>query len=259
MLVDDEQNIVSALKRLVRRDGYQILTANNGEEALKVLEENTTDVIISDQRMPGMTGVEFLSKVKEFYPDTIRLMLSGYTELKSVTDAINEGSVFRFLTKPWDDEKLHTCIREAFQYKHYADDNLRLSMKQKETSFQLAASNRQLAELINKKQEQIAFHLQSLEVVREALRYTPVALIGLDDLPIIAFINEKALEIFSHINLSFGDELQFACPELYELVTTAEESVPSLFLMNGNNYDVRWHNIGKGAMTKGKIVTITPR
>jgi diguanylate cyclase (GGDEF)-like protein len=259
LLVDDEQNIVSALKRLVRRDGYQILIANSGTDALDILEKNTVDVIISDQRMPGMTGVEFLSIVKERYPDTIRLMLSGYTELKSVVDAINEGSVFRFLTKPWDDDKLRACIKDAFQYKNYADYNQQLSLKAQASSFELAQANRQLAELIDKKQNQLTIHLQSLEIVREALRHTSVALLGLDDTPIVAFINESAIELFSCINLNFGDELQFACPELYELIMSAEESIAVPFYFNTNTYIVRWHNLGNDLTSNGKIVTMAPQ
>lgn len=258
LLVDDEQNIVSALKRLVRRDGYEILTANSGFEALEILEKHAVDVIISDQRMPGMTGVEFLSKVKELHPDTIRLMLSGYTELNSVTDAINEGAVFRFLTKPWDDEKLRASIKEAFKYKHYADDNHQLSLKAKETSFELAVSNRQLSELIDKKQSQIAVHVQSLEIVREALKHTSVALLGLDDTAMVAFINDAAIELFSRVNLNFGDDLNLTIPDLYVLIMETAETVPATFVFGDKTLVIRWHHLGSDAKAKGKIVTISP-
>lgn len=117
LLVDDEIHILSAIKRLLRREGYEILTANSGEEGLAILRERTVDVIISDQRMPGMTGIEFLRQAKALHPDTIRLVLSGYTDIDSITNAINEGAIFRFLTKPWDDQQLKTQIAEAFQQK----------------------------------------------------------------------------------------------------------------------------------------------
>lgn len=257
LLVDDEQNIVSALKRLVRKDGYEIHTANSGAEALEILAKHAVDVIISDQRMPNMTGVEFLSKVKELYPDTIRLMLSGYTELTSVTDAINEGSVFRFLTKPWDDEKLRATVKEAFQYKHYADDNHKLSLKAQETSYELAVSNRQLAELIAKKQSQISVHQQSLEIVREALRHTSVALLGLDDTNMVALINDAAIELFSEVNLNFGDELMLVLPDLHELLNQAEENTPTPYRYAGKSLSIRWYHLAGEARSKGKIVTMT--
>ena len=257
LLVDDEQNIVSALKRLLRRDGYEILTANSGLEGLAILSQHPVDVIISDQRMPGMTGVEFLSQVKEIYPNTIRLVLSGYTELKSVTDAINEGAVFRFLTKPWDDEKLRECVKEAFQYKNFSDENRELSIKAQTSNFELAVANRQLAEMIDKKQNQIAIHTQSLDIVREALRHTSVALLGLDDAHLVAFINEAAITLFSSIHLNFGDELLFSCPELNEIIMQAKESSANDFTFNHQHFVVRWYNMGT-ASTKGKIVTISP-
>lgn len=114
LLVDDEANILRALSRVLRRDGYHILTATSPRHAFSLLAENDVQVVLSDQRMPEMTGTEFFSRVKEMYPETVRLVLSGYTDLKSVTDAINRGSIYRFLTKPWDDEELRREVAEAF-------------------------------------------------------------------------------------------------------------------------------------------------
>jgi|GEM_PF-1238296 len=115
LLVDDEANILRALSRCLRRDGYRILTASSPTEAFSLLAQNDVQVIISDQRMPEMTGTEFFSRVKEMYPLTVRLVLSGYTDLKSVTDAVNKGSIYRFLTKPWDEKELRREISQAFR------------------------------------------------------------------------------------------------------------------------------------------------
>ncbi|MFA7476141.1 MAG: response regulator, partial [Castellaniella sp.] len=106
--------ILNALTRLLRRDGYRILTANNAPQALELLARHEVQVIVSDQRMPEMTGTEFFSKVKEMYPATTRMILSGYTDLKSVTEAINHGAIYKFITKPWDDESLRKDIEQAF-------------------------------------------------------------------------------------------------------------------------------------------------
>ena len=114
LLVDDEPSILSALRRLFRREGYRVLTAGGGNEALDILAVNPVQVIISDQRMPGMSGVEFLSKVKDLYPQTIRMVLSGYSELSAVTDAINRGAIWKYLNKPWEDEQLLREVRNAF-------------------------------------------------------------------------------------------------------------------------------------------------
>jgi EAL domain-containing protein (putative c-di-GMP-specific phosphodiesterase class I)/ActR/RegA family two-component response regulator len=115
LLVDDEENILSALIRMLRRDGYRILTATGADDALDVLGRNDVQVVISDQRMPGTSGTELLSKVKEMYPDTVRMVLSGYTDLAAVTAAINQGAIYKFLTKPWNDEELRLQIRDAFR------------------------------------------------------------------------------------------------------------------------------------------------
>jgi diguanylate cyclase (GGDEF)-like protein len=115
LLVDDEENILSSMKRLLRRDGYQILTATSARQGFELLAAYPVGVVISDQRMPEMNGTEFLSKVKELYPHTVRMVLSGYTDLQSVTEAINQGSIYKFLTKPWDDKLLRENIQKAFE------------------------------------------------------------------------------------------------------------------------------------------------
>ncbi|MFN3580633.1 MAG: EAL domain-containing protein [Pseudomonas sp.] len=115
LLLDDEENILRALVRLLRRDGYRILSATSANQAFELLAQNQVQVIISDQRMPEMTGTEFLSRVKDIYPDTIRMVLSGYTDLKSVTEAINRGAIYKFMTKPWDDVELRETVSMAFR------------------------------------------------------------------------------------------------------------------------------------------------
>lgn len=137
LLVDDEENILRSLERLLRRDGYRILKATSGQGGLEVLKQHAVGVIISDQRMPGMTGVEFLSKVKDLYPQTVRIALSGYTELKSVTDAINKGAIYKFLTKPWDDDLLRANVQEAFEHFELAHENERLARELQKANEQI--------------------------------------------------------------------------------------------------------------------------
>ncbi len=115
LLVDDEPNILSSLTRLLRREGYRILTATSPLEAFELLAKQPVQVIVSDQRMPEMSGTEFLARVRQLYPDTIRLVLTGYTDIDSITGAINLGAIYKFLTKPWDDDLLREQIREAFR------------------------------------------------------------------------------------------------------------------------------------------------
>lgn len=115
LLVDDEANVLNALTRLFRREGYRILTASSPQEAFDLLAKHTIQVIISDQRMPDMTGTEFFSRVRQLYPATMRIVLTGYTDIESVKAAINQGAIYKFLTKPWEDDELREQIREAFR------------------------------------------------------------------------------------------------------------------------------------------------
>ncbi len=115
LLLDDEPNILRALQRLLRPDGYKILATTDPREAFDLLAQHQVQVIVSDQRMPEMSGTEFLSRVKELYPDTIRIVLSGYSEIETITQAVNRGAIYKFFTKPWDDAQLRENLREAFQ------------------------------------------------------------------------------------------------------------------------------------------------
>ncbi len=133
LLIDDDPNVLSALHRLFRRDNYRVLTAMSPAEGFEQLALHQVQVIVCDQRMPAMSGTEFLSKVKELYPETIRIILSGYTGLESVLDSINKGAIYRFYTKPWDDTQLRDNIRLAFH--HYwlmngARDERRIAREQ---------------------------------------------------------------------------------------------------------------------------------
>jgi len=115
LVVDDDVNVLAALHRLFRRDNYRVLTAASPAEGFELLALYPVQVILCDQRMPVMNGTEFLSKVKEMYPDTIRIILSGYTGVETVLDSINRGAIYRFYTKPWNDTELRDNVRMAFR------------------------------------------------------------------------------------------------------------------------------------------------
>lgn len=124
LLVDDEEGILHALSRLLHKEGYRLLTAGSGEDALRLLQEQEVHVILSDQRMPGMSGVELLTWVKAQYPDIIRMVLSGYADIEAVSEAINQGQVYKFLFKPWQNDALLATLREAFaQFEAKASDS----------------------------------------------------------------------------------------------------------------------------------------
>ena len=116
LLVDDEPNILLALQRLLRREPFKVLTASSGDEALKLLSQQTNvALIISDQRMPQMNGAELLRRSREYAPEAVRVLLTGYTDLGDAVNAINEGGITRYLNKPWNDNELQQVVRGAVE------------------------------------------------------------------------------------------------------------------------------------------------
>ncbi len=112
LVVDDEVRILSALRRSLRREGYEILTAETVEEALRVLDERSVSLILSDQKMPGMSGVQFLAEAARRCPDALRMIITGWTE-EIPREQLEELGVCALITKPWDDEKLKATLRRA--------------------------------------------------------------------------------------------------------------------------------------------------
>lgn len=114
LCVDDEANVLNALKRLFRRETFGVMTASSGEEGLAILQHSPNiGFILSDQRMPGMSGSVFLEAAKEFAPHIPRMILSGYSDLKSATDSLVQGGACRFLSKPWDEKELLQVVRDG--------------------------------------------------------------------------------------------------------------------------------------------------
>lgn len=135
LFVDDEENIINSLIRLFRNEDYKVHTALGGQAGLNIIKEHDISLIISDHRMPSMSGVEFLSKAKEIAPDTIRIMLTGYADLESTIAAINEGEVFRFINKPWNDEDLLMTVRQSLDYLDLLSANNRLTKTVKKQAY----------------------------------------------------------------------------------------------------------------------------
>ena len=122
LFVDDEKRILTALRSIFRRE-YEVHIANSGREALAILDTKAIDVIVSDQRMPNMLGHELLSEVHKRYPKTMRLLLTGFMDKQAIVDTINQGEIYRFISKPWNNDKIHQTIAEAALASEFALDN----------------------------------------------------------------------------------------------------------------------------------------
>ena len=254
LLVDDEENIVAALRRLLRAEGWKVLSATSAEQALHQLARHEVDVVLSDQRMPGMTGVELLRRAKELYPETIRLVLSGYTELQSITDAINEGAIYKFLAKPWDDEQLRAHLREAFALKDMTDQNRLLGREVQDANRELADLNRRLEALLSAQRERSEHEIGSREAAQELLDAVPVPVFGIDDEGLLAFVNAPAQALCGLDGDLLGRPATENLPPALQQVL---EGVPMLVNLAGR----RWWAMSRllSGRARGRLLVLLPQ
>lgn len=255
LLVDDEDSILSALKRLLRREAYEVVTANGGQAGLDELARRPVDVIVSDQRMPGMSGVEFLRQAKVLYPDTVRMVLSGYADLQSITDAINEGAIYKFLSKPWDDEMLKAEIEEAFRRKALHDENKRLTERVRETNDELIRVNAQLQEAVEAQRHRAMLGESALAAVQEIVNCLPVPLLGVDLEGLLVFANADAVRRFAGRPL-LGAFVAEALPALAELVARGSGEVETT--IDQRAYRVSCHAVDSIMQQRGYLLIFMP-
>lgn len=251
LLVDDEPNILSALQRALRRDGYRILACEDAREGLDLLAEEKVDVILSDQRMPGMSGVEFLRRAKEMRPDTMRIVLSGYSDLQFITDAINEGAIYKFLTKPWDDEQLREQIREAFQRKEVVNENLRLNQALREANLALQAH---VAE-----QARQASRIETvLDTLQEVLQLIPWPIVGFDDTGMVALANSAADAQLGGGEPMLGQDAKEVLPTSMRDWVGAPDSIPEKIRLSAREYRVVHQPMGLHSRSRGMLLALLP-
>jgi len=126
LLVDDETSVTSAITRALMDEPCTVYTAQSGTEGINILRENTIKVVVSDEKMPGMSGSEFLSSVKKLFPYTIRIILTGQASIQAAMTAVNSGEIYRFFTKPWNEIELKLAIRSAIEKYDLEEENRRL-------------------------------------------------------------------------------------------------------------------------------------
>ncbi len=171
LFVDDEPHILNALRRLFRgEDNLTCHFAGSPREALSILGEHRIVVLISDHRMPQMTGAEFLARVKERRPNTIRIMLTGEANLHDVQKAVNAGEIFRFVLKPWDDEELKQTVRSAVEYYTVTETNRGLQAANQRQTAELVKMNATLEERVRTRTEQLIDALNTAQAANEQLR-----------------------------------------------------------------------------------------
>ena len=186
-----------------------------------MLTANAVDVIVSDQRMPGMTGVEFLRRAKEMRADTVRMTLSGYTDLQSIIDAVNEGAVYKFLTKPWDDARLREHVAQAFRARELAEENRRLTREVTSANTELAEANRRLKGLAQREHERVNAMTGAADAARGLVDLMPVAVFGFDPEGLLVYVNRAAHDKMPAWAAALGAE---PGPDLLEVLEQARNS-----------------------------------
>jgi FixJ family two-component response regulator len=212
LIVDDDAGILSTMDRLFRREGYALSLAQSGKEGLERLSRDEIGVIVADQHMLDMDGCEFFRRARELRPDSVRIVLTGYTELSSVTDAVNRGAIFKFLTKPWEDVELRQSVREAFQLYRVTRENTRLTLELREANAALTHWNQELERRVLQKTSESLLHLQVLGVSQEILARLPLAVLGIDPEGQVVMSNHEADKLLGHAGPLLGEKAREVLP-----------------------------------------------
>jgi len=197
LCVDDERNILRSLTRLFLDDPYEILTAASGAEGLLILAQSgDVPVVISDYRMPGMNGVEFLSEVRKRWPETVRIVLSGYADTGAIVSAINEGQIYRFVAKPWNDDELRVTVANALERYDLGRKNLELTEELRRKNDELTALNRDLERRVVERTEALTTQNRLLTESLGILDNLPMAIVGMDPEGTVFQCNRKGMVCF---------------------------------------------------------------
>ncbi len=226
LCVDDERNVLKSLRRLfMDEDNYEIFVAESGAEGLEVLEEEgDIRMIISDYRMPEMTGVEFLRQANEKWPETVRIVLSGYADTSAVVEAINEGQIYKFIPKPWNDEELLSSISAALQHQEMRWEIKTLNDELQKKNAELKAVNDNLENMVAKRTEALDLRNRVLQVSQGVLDALPVVVFGIDTEQMIVSCNEYAQDLFPYGGIGpLGNDRQEVFPvEINALIDQLE-------------------------------------
>ena len=252
LCVDDEPNVLKSLTRLFMDEDYEIFTAASGEEGLAFLAEHwDIQVVISDYRMPGMNGVDFLKAVYEGWPDTIRIVLSGYADTASVVAAINEGQIYKFIGKPWKDDELKTTISKAIEYYGLERKNQELTRKLQASNAELQMHNEALEKLVVDRTAELVFENQVLRQGRQILDYLPVGVVAIDDSGFVVQGNRRFCDMVSpelgnvmgqDIGQLLSDEIALFIQEI-----GADQPVTGCFDLQGKMCRIKGVRVNGGA------------
>jgi two-component system NtrC family sensor kinase len=214
LCVDDEENILRTLKRVFIEEDWTLLTAISGEEGLGILKESDVHLIIADYRMPGMTGVEFLKHAKEINNDAIRIVLSGYADVDAISTAVNEGEIYKFISKPWNDDDLRVTVRRSLEQHDLVRENRNLYEKITVQNEELRTLNENLEEKIRERTAELELRNYALRLAQDVIEYMPIGILGISMEGEVALVNAEMLSLFGLAGKPLlGSKLEGYLPE----------------------------------------------
>ncbi|MGD9160916.1 MAG: response regulator [Desulfobacteraceae bacterium] len=264
LCVDDEENILNALKRLLRKEGYTLKTAKSGVEGLEIVKNDDIHLVICDQRMPDMGGTEFLAKVKDEYPDVIRVILTGYTDVDSISESVNKGHIYKFLLKPWNDQNLKLEIRQCIEQYKLAQTNTKLQDKIVEQNKELRKVNENLEAMVRERTKDLKIQNKALEISQAILEDLPIPVIGISSDLMIVMVNIKAMvlsvngkyfQIGKDISGHFPPEIE---ERIVRVIDDDKGDLIKDFQISGTDYDIDIMSASGKFRGKGAVLAFIP-
>jgi two-component system NtrC family sensor kinase len=213
LCIDDEPGVLKAIQRLFLDYDYMILTAQSGEEGFSILEKETVQVVISDYRMPSMDGVEFLKHVHARWPQTVRIVLSGYADMSSIVGAINEGQVYKFVPKPWNDDELRVTVANAIERYFLFVKNVALTTELQRRNHELAELNEELQKALAMKSSYIELRNKILTSYQSLLDQIPVGILSVNEDEIVSSCNSAWVRLTGNNVYPLGQEVRKCLPQ----------------------------------------------
>ncbi|MDE3011204.1 MAG: response regulator [Pseudomonadota bacterium] len=257
LLVDDDPGTLQALQSLLRHDSYHVLIARSTQDALARMADQVVDVVVSGHHTPQLDGVDFLRRARQLHPETVRMVLSASTDLASVTEAINEGAICKFLSKPWDDSFLRASIVECFARKAISDENLRLDQELHRANEQLARYNETLKSALEEQRRRLQIGERALRLAKEGLDLVPVPVVGVDHAGHIVLVNAAATRLAPAGTWRIGSAACDALPERLPAIVQGGIGATPVEALFGRDWQVDVRPLGREER-RGVLITLLP-
>ena len=252
LIVDDEQAILNTLRRLLRNEGYEIFVVRSGNKALQVLETlGSVDLLVTDFRMADMTGIQLLEQVRERWPETQRVMLTGYSEVGTILDAVNRGSVYKYLVKPWNDEELKLNLRRSIEQGSLRTANRRLVDE-------VEKKNQSLVEMVGRLQQDCRDAVRGLNFNQALFEWIDAAVVTVDEDGMVVGANANLLRLLRAD--AIGLAAQDALPEAMHAALQDDPDYPGgsggRIDLDGRRLQWRARTFTHGPAARGRVITL---